>query len=804
MLRRPALLLAAILTCSGAAHSVTSGPPPAPREFRAVWVATVANIDWPSTPGLTADEQQAEAAAILDRVAALNLNAIVFQVRTAADALYKSDLEPWSAVLTGTQGKGPGYDPLEFWVEEAHRRGLQLHAWFNPFRAKPSGSRYELVESHVAKAHPEWVKEYGGYLWMDPGEKAAREQTLAVVADVVRRYDVDGVHIDDYFYPYPVADPDGDGTLDFPDDPSWNAYRATGGMLDRADWRRENINALVEQMYRTTHEVKPHVQFGVSPFGIPRPGRPEGVVGFDQFASLYADTERWLRNGWCDYWSPQLYWKIDAPGQPFRPLLNYWISQNTKGRHIWPGLSASRVGESERSYAPEEILGQIAILRETAGADGNVLFSMRPLLQNRRGFNDRLVEDLYRNAALVPASPWLDREPPSSPSVSLDLADDRAILTIRPPDGDATPFLWSVWARRGGLAVHDLPRDDHPDQPGFDRRRNGGERDRRLRGRSSRHREQARGCHDRDWGPEWSLALRSTTTGQLTTREQGRHRGSCRYRCRPEVRRERGTCRSGCPLDDPIEPFLPDSMCPRRSFGEDVPMDDRRSGRQRRVVEVLMMALLLLGIVGGLGLLGFDDERPHVDEVYWIGSAYYYDLAIARGELDHPDWRLLPAQENPPIGKYLIGAALVAGGIHVKTLDALGAFYITCWEWGEGDDRAKRQAVADRMTPGVERSVRMGVFRPVRPDELRIGRTLVIVLGFLSRWGLRRSAGPARDGRPACSPLWRSRLTRSSSWPIPVPWSTSSRCSSRSWPSVCSWRCSVRPSGASLGPGPQR
>ena len=182
-----------------------------------------------------------------------------------------------------------------------------------------------------------------------------------MVTDLVRRYDLDGIHMDDYFYPYPVNDPATGEELDFPDEPSWNAYRAAGGQLERADWRRHNVSALIEAMYGAIKREKPRVMLGISPFGIPRPGLPEGVVGFDQYAKLYADTVRWLREGWCDYWSPQLYWKVDAPGQPYRPLLEYWLSQNAKERHMWPGLSISRVGDGEKGYAPEEILRQIAI-----------------------------------------------------------------------------------------------------------------------------------------------------------------------------------------------------------------------------------------------------------------------------------------------------------------------------------------------------------------------------------------------------------------------------------------------------------
>jgi uncharacterized lipoprotein YddW (UPF0748 family) len=443
---RPTLLLTALLVPPAfvAVAQAQDDPPLAPREFRGVWVATVGNIDWPSKPGLTTEQQKAEALAILGRVAELNLNAVIFQVRTAADALYRSDLEPWSAVLTGTQGQAPEpfYDPLAFWVAEAHRRGLQLHAWLNPFRAKPAGAKYETAATHVSKAHPDWVKSYGEMLWMDPGIADARDHTLRVVADVLNRYNVDGIHIDDYFYPYPVSE--GGQPVDFPDDASWALYQDTGGRLNRADWRRENVNRLVEGMYRLSRDFRPGVQFGVSPFGIPRPGRPEGVVGFDQYASLYADTELWLRNGWCDYWTPQLYWRINAPGQPFRPLLNYWIEQNQQGRHVWPGLSSSRIREGERGYRPSEILGQIAIIRAAQGDDGNVLFSMKSLMANRLGFCDQLKDGPYRLPALVPTTPWLDDAAPARPSV--EKGDQPDTLTVRPGPGEP-PFLWAVWTQ---------------------------------------------------------------------------------------------------------------------------------------------------------------------------------------------------------------------------------------------------------------------------------------------------------------------------------------------------------------------
>jgi len=433
-------LFAALLAVCANAVAAPPEAPPIPREFRAAWVATVANIDWPSKPGLPTDKQQAEARAILDRLKSSNFNAAILQVRPAADALYPSELEPWSYYLTGTEGKAPepGYDPLKFWVDEAHARGIQLHAWFNPCRAQQAGAKYEHAATHVSKAHPERVRQYGKLLWMDPGDPEARKQTLDVVLDVVRRYDVDGVHLDDYFYPYPESDPQTKAEVDFPDDATWSReHKGNGDPAARADWRRANMSTMVRELYEGIKKTKPHVLFGISPFGIPRPGKPAGVVGFDQYAKLYADTETWLTSGWVDYWTPQLYWTIDSKGQPFGALLNYWIEINKKGRHVWPGLYSSK-------YEPEEILNQIKLVRQAPGEGGVALFSMKSLLQDRRGLATTLAEGLFREPALVPASPWLGDKAPEAPS----LVEANGILTARPGTGEP-PACWAVQTRRG-------------------------------------------------------------------------------------------------------------------------------------------------------------------------------------------------------------------------------------------------------------------------------------------------------------------------------------------------------------------
>ena len=415
----PVSIMAAMKPPAGAS---ADQPPPVMREFRAAWVATVGNIDWPSKPGLTTEQQQAEAVRMLDRAAEMNLNAIVLQVRTVADALYDSKLEPWSLFLTGTQGKAPDpyYDPLKFWVDEAHKRGIELHAWFNPYRTRYGGRNIETAQSHMSKARPDLVKDYGKVSWMDPGEPDAAEHSYKVFMDVVERYDVDGIHIDDYFYPYPEARQGGrpGEELPFPDDASYAKYQQAGGKLARDDWRRDNINRLIQRIYEGTKQRKRHVKFGISPFGIPRPGLEgiEYVAGFDQYAKLYADTVLWLRNGWCDYFTPQLYWAAGAPQQPYLGLLQWWTTHNPKGRHIIPGLYTSRINNTDKSWTPEEIAGQIMTTRLVPGAHGEVHFSMVALDQNRKKVADLLRDGVYAQPAIAPAATWLNDAAPGSPA----------------------------------------------------------------------------------------------------------------------------------------------------------------------------------------------------------------------------------------------------------------------------------------------------------------------------------------------------------------------------------------------------
>ncbi len=455
MLRRTtALLLAAFLTaCGGGAATtgptgpvvptpVDNGPPAIQREMRGLWIATVANIDWPTSTTLSAAQQKAELTDLLDKAAAAGFNTIVFHIRPAADAVYASSIEPWASMLTGTQGVDPGYDPLAFAVAEAHARGLELHAWINPFRAGNSKDTLKLAATHLFNTRRDLVRIYGTQVWLDPGEPAIHDHVMRVVSDIVQRYDIDGVHADDYFYPYQENDAAG-RLIDFPDSAS---YARSASPLNRADWRRNNVDRFIERMYREVHAIKPTIKVGISPFGIWRPGSPAGVNGLDAYATIYADSRKWLVSGWVDYLAPQLYWSIAAPQQSYPALLDWWFAQNPMGRHVWPGLAAYRVSDGTTSaFSTSEIPSQVAMTRTRAAGTGHILYNTNSTLKKSSGAVAASLASLYATAALVPASPWLDGTAPAAPAVTFS----GRTVTMIPAAGDA-PRWWVVRSRSAG------------------------------------------------------------------------------------------------------------------------------------------------------------------------------------------------------------------------------------------------------------------------------------------------------------------------------------------------------------------
>ncbi len=435
--------------CATTGKVVTGDPsgrtPSAEREFRAAWVATVDNINWPSRPGLTVAEQQREAIALLDMLARNNFNAVIFQVRPHADALYQSDLEPWSYYLTGRQGQAPDpwYDPLQFWIDEAHARSIELHAWLNPYRAHhPAGG--EVTDASIVRRRPDLVLklEVDNYWWMDPSMKGTQDHSYNVVIDLVRRYDLDGIHFDDYFYPYP----DYNNFKDFPDDVSWQAYQASGGRLSRSDWRRDAVNTFIERVYRGIKAEKPWVKFGLSPFGIWQPYNPPAIgTGFNQHETLYADAKLWLNKGWIDYYSPQLYWPISQVAQSFPVLLGWWKEQNLTGRHLWPGIS---IGLQPPSRAADETVNQIMVTRGIVPESPGVIhWSIGPLM-NTPGLAEAVARGPYRRPALVPGMPWLETKAPAPPVVTLDAVRGRVMIGWSHPAPEEIG-RWVIYHRYG-------------------------------------------------------------------------------------------------------------------------------------------------------------------------------------------------------------------------------------------------------------------------------------------------------------------------------------------------------------------
>lgn len=382
------------------------------REMRAVWIAHVNNIDFPSSANLSASQQKTQFIAILDDFAKNNINAAIVQIRTNCDASYPSELEPWSAFWAGKQGTGPGYDPLQFMIDECHKRNIEFHAWFNPYRAAPSASTF-AADNHVRKTHPEWIIAYNGLQMLDPAIPEVREYVTRVIIDVVHKYDIDAVHFDDYFYPYPVTG------VTLNDDASYAIHNR--GFTNRADWRRDNINILVKMVNENIKKVKPWVKFGISPFGIWKnktSSQPEGsdTKGLEAFHSIYADSKKWVQEGWVDYLAPQIYWSIGFSIANFAVLTPWWAeNKGNLNRHLYIGHAAYRInnGGTDLNWSkPGEMPQQINLTRNVNGVNGSIFYNTTSFRKNLLGFNDSLQSLQYKKKAFVPLMPWIDNKPP--------------------------------------------------------------------------------------------------------------------------------------------------------------------------------------------------------------------------------------------------------------------------------------------------------------------------------------------------------------------------------------------------------
>ncbi len=375
-------------------------------EFRGAWVATVANIDWPSEKGLSSGEMIEELILMFDALKAAGINAILFQVRTECDALYESNYEPWSYYLTGVQGQAPSpyFDPLEFAVSEAHKRGMELHAWFNPYRAVRKSGDYQLAPKHISVKHPEYILNFGDYQMLNPGLPGVQDLVLNVMTDVLVKYDIDGIHFDDYFYPYTpkISDEDSETFVNF-----------NRGFTNIDDWRRDNINLLMRKIYKIILAVKPNVKFGISPFGIVQ-NYYAGTDGFNSYDILYCDPLTWLDEKIVDYINPQIYWEMEHEKAPYSKLLPWWATV-TNGRHLYIGQYSSKMAGMNYEGNKNELGMQLSLNRKTPNVSGSVYFSAKSISQNWSGLADTMINDWYKYPAFPPTMSWKDDVPPNRP-----------------------------------------------------------------------------------------------------------------------------------------------------------------------------------------------------------------------------------------------------------------------------------------------------------------------------------------------------------------------------------------------------
>jgi uncharacterized lipoprotein YddW (UPF0748 family) len=390
-------------------------------EFRGVWIATVTNLDWPSSRTASPATQRADLIDLLDKLKAAGTNAVFFQVRAEGDAFYPSAIEPWSTYLTGTEGVAPNpmWDPLAFAIEESHKRGMELHAWLNPYRADRAPGSRTRAANHVTVTNPEWIitatSATSSIKIMNPGLPEVRERVTAVVMDIVRRYDVDGIHFDDYFYPYPPNDMSVGGARDGLDNATFATY---GAGKTKGDWRRHNIDIMVKAVHDSIKAAKPHVKFGISPFGIWKNGVPSGIVGMDAYNVIFADAPAWLEDASVDYLTPQLYWKYGG-GQDYGKLAPWWAAQTAaKGRHIYQGLAPYRLPPSSgggSDWAIGDLTSQIRYNQADANTQGQIFFRARSISNNIKAVADTLRQYYFTNATTTPRANWLPVSIPPAP-----------------------------------------------------------------------------------------------------------------------------------------------------------------------------------------------------------------------------------------------------------------------------------------------------------------------------------------------------------------------------------------------------
>ena len=361
------------------------------KEMRGIWVATVLNIDWPSKKGLSVESQKQEFIKILDNVKEWNMNAVFVQIKPVGDAFYPSKFSPWSEYLTGIQGQNPGYDPLKFMIEEAHKRNIEFHAWFNPYRLTMSGGIDKLSNDNIGKQRPDWTITYGGKLYLNPGISEVNDYIVKSIMEVVENYDIDGVHMDDYFYPYKVK-----GEI-YNDEEQYNKYGSNFLKVD--DWRRDNVNKLIEKLYSSIKHKNKNIEFGISPFGVWRNISTDSVrgsntkAGIQNYDDLYADILYWMENNWIDYVAPQIYWNQGFKIAEYNTLVDWWskYAKETK-TNLYIGQAAYRIKDWEKD---DELINQIKYNRNSEEVKGSIFFSYSSLVKNPKGILEKIKNDVY-------------------------------------------------------------------------------------------------------------------------------------------------------------------------------------------------------------------------------------------------------------------------------------------------------------------------------------------------------------------------------------------------------------------------